>query len=85
MLQLHCRHSSNCATCSELSNHFTLWQTIMSALQACALLTQSYNPHARTFHWYLMGCLLHALQARGAALVMLCFGRYVCMPRWRSW
>jgi hypothetical protein len=41
----------------------------MIMLQVCAVLAQSCNPPARTSRQYLMGRLLHALQAHGAILI----------------
>jgi hypothetical protein len=38
-------------------------------LQVCAVLAQTYNPPAHASHQYLMGHLLHALQAHDAVLV----------------
>jgi hypothetical protein len=54
-------YSCTIATCLELLNHFVLWQATVSMLKICAVLTQSYNPPARTSHQHLMGRLLHAL------------------------
>jgi hypothetical protein len=47
VLKLHCSYLSGCVACSELLNHFLLWQTTVSTLQVCAVLAQSYNTPAR--------------------------------------
>jgi hypothetical protein len=40
---------------------------MVSVLQVCAVLAQTYNPLAHTSHQHLMGRLLHALQVNGAS------------------
>jgi hypothetical protein len=38
VLQSHCSYPPDCVACLELLNHFILWHTTMSTLQACAVL-----------------------------------------------
>jgi hypothetical protein len=48
MLQSHCSYLYDGAVCPELLNHYVLYQTTMSVLHICAVLSQACNPLART-------------------------------------